>query len=63
MLNLVESSDALQAYANAMELIGFLIHHYQNKELLDLPLGWQLLEILPLRRYNLEIIFSLLSIK
>lgn len=59
MLPLVESLDALLACETNMEKIEFLIPHCVNKESLDLESELQSLELLPLQKFSLQIIFSL----
>lgn len=63
MLNLVEYFDALLDYVKGMGLIEFLIPLYQSKVFSDSQSDWLYQDIPQLRRYNSEIISSLLSIK
>lgn len=63
MLNLVVSSDVPVALSKSMVLRGFSTPPCPNRVLQGLPLVWLLLDILPLHKFNLAIIFSLLLIK
>lgn len=63
MLSLEESSDVRVGYLKNMGLIGYSIRHFLSKVLLGLRLVMLFSVILPLQKFNLGIIFSLLSIK
>lgn len=58
-----ESSDVRVGYLKNMGLIGYSIRRFLSKVLLGLRLVMLFSVILPLQKFNLGIIFSLLSIK